>query len=221
MSETEALVILGIVCVIAAIAGGGLKAAGFNIPPLESRTRQLMLGAVGSVMVITGIALSERRPVPLPPTPTPGPVRSQPPPTRSVATPVPQTERPRTSDAASSMRVLDLFGWRHASENICAGAAAAAAQTSDPISYADVYLDAATQLRSVGLPSDRTAEAEDWHAWADEVTRLWYQVARARVNGDLNADVAFSEQSADAARRANSLAATLGLGSACYFSENP
>src|SRR5689334_19310994 len=42
----------GIVCVIAAIVGGGLKAFNIEIPALNSLRRQLMLGLLGLVLLV-------------------------------------------------------------------------------------------------------------------------------------------------------------------------
>jgi hypothetical protein len=41
---TEAV---GVLCIIAAIVGGGLKASGMEIPILKSVSRQVILGAFG------------------------------------------------------------------------------------------------------------------------------------------------------------------------------
>lgn len=42
---------VGVACVIAAIAGGGLKALGAEFPPLNSTRRQLLLGAFGLTLM--------------------------------------------------------------------------------------------------------------------------------------------------------------------------
>jgi hypothetical protein len=41
----------GIICIIAAIVGGGLKAQGIEFPVLSSRSRQLLLAGLGAVLV--------------------------------------------------------------------------------------------------------------------------------------------------------------------------
>ena len=46
------LLLLGIACIIAAIVGGGLKAVGFEFPPLSSIGRQIGLGALGVILVL-------------------------------------------------------------------------------------------------------------------------------------------------------------------------
>jgi hypothetical protein len=51
----DKVLIAGIVCVVAAIVGGGLKAFGIEMPILKNRSRQLSLGAFG--IVLLGIAL--------------------------------------------------------------------------------------------------------------------------------------------------------------------
>jgi hypothetical protein len=53
MSET--LVATGLACIIAAIVGGGLKAAGNEFPPIASLQRQLLLAALGLVLVPLGL----------------------------------------------------------------------------------------------------------------------------------------------------------------------
>lgn len=47
----------GIACIIAAIAGGGLKAFGIEIRVLDSGRRQLALGAFGLLLVAAGLQL--------------------------------------------------------------------------------------------------------------------------------------------------------------------
>ncbi|MBL8206573.1 MAG: Ig-like domain-containing protein [Blastocatellia bacterium] len=76
----------GIACLIAAIVGGGLKAFGIEIPLLQSLTRQIILGALGVILVIASFATSSP---PTPPdtktSPTPSPTRVvSPGPTRVV-----------------------------------------------------------------------------------------------------------------------------------------
>ena len=46
------LLLLGIACIIAAIVGGGLKAVGFEFPPLSSIGRQIGLGSLGVILVL-------------------------------------------------------------------------------------------------------------------------------------------------------------------------
>jgi hypothetical protein len=53
---------VGIACLIAAIAGGGLKAFGLEIPVLNSVPRQLVLGVLGAAFVAVSIWL-----IPIPP----------------------------------------------------------------------------------------------------------------------------------------------------------
>jgi hypothetical protein len=48
---------VGIACLIAAIAGGGLKAFGLEIPVLNSVRRQLVLGVLGAAFVAVSIWL--------------------------------------------------------------------------------------------------------------------------------------------------------------------
>lgn len=49
------LVTLGVVAVMAAIVGGGLKAAHVELPVLNSIVRQVLLGVFGGVLIIVGL----------------------------------------------------------------------------------------------------------------------------------------------------------------------
>jgi predicted membrane metal-binding protein len=54
------LLTTGMVCVIAAIVGGGLTAVGIKFPPLKSLKRQLILAAFGVVLASAGLWISSR-----------------------------------------------------------------------------------------------------------------------------------------------------------------
>jgi hypothetical protein len=62
----ETLTLLGIVCVIGAIVGGGLKAAGAEIPVITSGRRQVLLGAVGVVLVVAALVTHSHMPASTP-----------------------------------------------------------------------------------------------------------------------------------------------------------
>ena len=49
----ETFMLLGVVCIIAAIVGGGFEAAGYKVPVIDSRARQLALGLFGVVLVLS------------------------------------------------------------------------------------------------------------------------------------------------------------------------
>jgi len=51
MSHT--LLYFGIFCLAAAIAGGGLKALGFQMGPLSSTVRQILLGGMGIALMVS------------------------------------------------------------------------------------------------------------------------------------------------------------------------
>jgi hypothetical protein len=51
----DKVLIAGVVCVIAAIVGGGLEAFGIQMPILKNRSRQLSLGAFGIVLLGIGL----------------------------------------------------------------------------------------------------------------------------------------------------------------------
>lgn len=225
---TEALVGAGIACLIAAIVGGALRAPGFEIPALKSRMRQLLLGGLGGVLLVGGVGLSftpgavNGRPVasivPLPSqdrTERPAETRT-PEPTTSRAT----TQPPPVSLPPSNNDGVDLASWRQASEIICASATGASLKAPDPVSWAEVFLAASADLRSLGAPSGMATEAQTWHNRVDEVTGLWHRLAFARVNGDIQSDYQLTQESILAARRANLAARALGLSTTCYFAEN-
>src|SRR5712664_3468878 len=62
----QTLILLGIVCVLAAVVGGGLKAFGIEVPKLAGARIAIVL-IIGVVLVGSGIAV---RPKPPPPGPT-------------------------------------------------------------------------------------------------------------------------------------------------------
>lgn len=62
---TSTLITTGITCIIAAIVGGGLKAFGIDLPVLQSILRQVLLGAFGIGLLLTGAFLPVKVPAPL------------------------------------------------------------------------------------------------------------------------------------------------------------
>lgn len=77
----------GIACLIAAIVGGGLKAFGIEIPMLQSLARQLLLAALGVILVMVSFVNSS------PPKPPDGRASPTPRPTRAD-TPIPTRVTP-------------------------------------------------------------------------------------------------------------------------------
>ena len=65
------LLTTGLVCMIAAIVGGGLKAFVIEVPAFQSTRRQVALGLFGLVLFVAGLSLSPK-PSPSPPSPQPG-----------------------------------------------------------------------------------------------------------------------------------------------------
>jgi len=63
MALNTTLLVLGVLCVVAAVVGGGLKAAGAEFPPLASPRRQVLLAIVG-VLVIAGAYLTRSEATP-------------------------------------------------------------------------------------------------------------------------------------------------------------
>ncbi len=51
---------IGLACVIAALVGGGLRAAGFEFPIIASLRRQVLLAALGGILIIVSGALIPR-----------------------------------------------------------------------------------------------------------------------------------------------------------------
>jgi hypothetical protein len=58
----DKVLIAGIVCVIAAIVGGGLKAFGIEMPILKNSSRQLSLGAFGIVLLAIALTFGLHNP---------------------------------------------------------------------------------------------------------------------------------------------------------------
>jgi hypothetical protein len=62
----QALVIIGVVCVIGAVVGGGLKLRSektdVDVPVLKSIHRQVLLGVVGLAIIGLGFALKQPSP---------------------------------------------------------------------------------------------------------------------------------------------------------------
>jgi hypothetical protein len=57
----QTFVIAGVVCIIASIVGGGLKAFGVEMPLLNSAPRQIILGIVGIIFIFFGLDWHNRR----------------------------------------------------------------------------------------------------------------------------------------------------------------
>jgi hypothetical protein len=53
-SVDNVILVAGLACLIAAIVGGGLKAFGIEVPVLQSRARQVILGVAGIALVFFG-----------------------------------------------------------------------------------------------------------------------------------------------------------------------
>lgn len=51
------LLVIGILCLVAAVVGGGLKLAGAEFPPLASARRQLLLALVGLAAAVAGVTV--------------------------------------------------------------------------------------------------------------------------------------------------------------------
>jgi|ERR1700723_325347 len=66
----QTILVFGIVCVIAAIVGGGVKLIGHEIPLLSQWWRQLLLGLFGLVLIIVALCCVGR-----PTNPTPIPIK--------------------------------------------------------------------------------------------------------------------------------------------------
>lgn len=71
------LLTTGLVCVIAAIVGGGLRAFGFELPVLQSGTRQGLLAIFGGILIVAGV-YGLRPSSPLHPSPRPPPFVEKP-----------------------------------------------------------------------------------------------------------------------------------------------
>jgi hypothetical protein len=91
------LITAGIVCLIAAIIGGGLTAFGIEIPVLESGRRQAALGALGALLLAVGLNVDglSRSTEPVP---------SEPPPSTQS---VPESERSTPPSAPTAIATAE------------------------------------------------------------------------------------------------------------------
>lgn len=55
--EATSLLVIGLACIIAAIVGGGLKLMHIEMPAINSVPRQLLLAAVGIVIVVVSVGV--------------------------------------------------------------------------------------------------------------------------------------------------------------------
>jgi hypothetical protein len=65
------VLLLGVILMVSAICGGGLRALGIEVPPIASRLRQVSLFLIGGAIVF--VMLLTSRPPPDPPVPVPTP----------------------------------------------------------------------------------------------------------------------------------------------------
>jgi hypothetical protein len=64
MGVAESLLVAGIVCIVAAVVGGGVKMLGAEMPVLGSFARQALLFAVGLAFLLGSFAVMQPKPVP-------------------------------------------------------------------------------------------------------------------------------------------------------------
>jgi hypothetical protein len=78
MGASESLLVAGIVCIVAAVVGGGVKLLGAEMPVLGSFPRQALLFLVGVAFLVASFVVNLPKPeTPAPvPAPAPGPTRS-------------------------------------------------------------------------------------------------------------------------------------------------
>jgi hypothetical protein len=103
--------IVGAICVVAAVVGGGLKGAGFEFPALTSKSARILLATVGAVFVAAGVVLptvgdqGNDGPPNTAPTETPKSLPSYPSRENPTPTPLqPPTDTPSSSVDASVTR---------------------------------------------------------------------------------------------------------------------
>ena len=102
----ETLIVLGIVCVIGAIVGGGLKAVGVEIPAIASVNRQALLGTAGIALVVAAL-VTHSHGEHGPPSTTSGPTTSSPSQTPTTTSTPTETAPPTpttTTTATPSVR---------------------------------------------------------------------------------------------------------------------
>lgn len=62
----QTLIILGIVCILAAAVGGGLSAFGIEVPPLNGAFRVVSVIVIGGVLIGVGVKIKPAAPAPGP-----------------------------------------------------------------------------------------------------------------------------------------------------------
>lgn len=108
-----ALLAVGLACVIAAIVGGGLQAFGLTIPVLRSKTRQLLLGGLGILllsMALLGVGGGRRAEPDTGPSPTVAPSGIPPLPIAGATASVPSVLQPTAIPSPSRTAGLTIDG---------------------------------------------------------------------------------------------------------------
>lgn len=77
MGADSIILVMGFVCLAAAVVGGGFEAAGYKVPVISSIHRQILLGVIGVIMIFFGLVVlpgdgQGNQDTPLPPTPQGG-----------------------------------------------------------------------------------------------------------------------------------------------------
>jgi hypothetical protein len=101
---TESLLVAGIVCIVASIAGGGVKLLGAEMPVLNSFPRQAMLFAVGAAFLFGSFLTSETKPSP-PANSVSGPAPAAPAPANPATQPPTATAPPVAASSSSTAPV--------------------------------------------------------------------------------------------------------------------
>lgn len=93
MGVAESLLVAGIVCIVAAVVGGGVKMLGAEMPVLSSFGRQALLFTVGLAFLLASFGVMREPKAAPPANPAAAPV-SQPPPAASGSAPSPAVSQP-------------------------------------------------------------------------------------------------------------------------------
>lgn len=153
----------GIACLIAAVIGGGLNAFGIEIRLLESLTRQLLLGALGAILVVISFATSAP---PNPPdgksSPTPKPMGTDP---SSPRVSPPRTDGPLHLSVNNNPRVVVAGGQTTILVRVTDQAGNAVADARVRVSAGGGYFVATGVTTVYGLTDAQGLYRTNWHTY--------------------------------------------------------
>jgi hypothetical protein len=197
MGAAESLLVAGIVCIVAAVVGGGVKMLGAEMPVLSSFGRQALLFAVGLAFLFASFVVLQPKPAPqtsgnlavsqmhlataspaqsAAPTPSKSPTPS---PSPAVSQPAPASPAPASPGCAGSpLDCLPRSSGPVTFRDPAAASAAAAQNLRDNLSTTEAATIAARQgadsraARSCGIVASNDSSPLGKHLAAERLTAL-------------------------------------------------